>query len=100
MASESLFTTWHDEHRPVDALLDSWPGHEREVYAEAVRVDGLDAVVTEEWDAMRHPASAWATTREAAQEATSSLRGRCVVEVTRETLREALVQWLGLVEGD
>lgn len=98
MAFETLFTTWHDEHRPVDALLDSWPGHEREVYAEAVRVDGLDAVVTEEWDAMTHPAMGWATTREEAQEATSSHRGRYVVEVTRETLREALVRWLELSE--
>lgn len=93
-APEVLYSPWRDDRDAVGCLLEAWQGYERDVYAEAVRLEGLDAVAVEEWDAMTHPRSGWATSRAEAEEHTSSLAGRCVVEIRAGDVREALAWWL------
>lgn len=94
MTPDSLFITWHDA-RPTDALLDHIGHYDRHTYARAVKAQGLDQVVAEEWaelcgqpDFMR--------THEAAEERTGALSGRHVVEIDRGTLWAALIEWLDL----
>jgi len=95
MTPDSLFITWHDAS-PTDALLDHIGHYDRNTYAQAVKVQGLDQVVTEEWADLCAQPDGFMRTPGAAQERTSALSGRHVVEITRETLRAALIEWLEL----
>jgi len=92
---DSLFITWQDPS-PTGALLDHIGHYDRHTYAQAVKAQGLDQVVAEDWADLCAQPDGFMRTPGAAQERTGALSGRHVVEITRETLRAALIEWLEL----
>lgn len=90
-----VFTASNHE-QPVPVLLELFEHYDREQYLYDAAAHGFERVVTNEWAHMTAAGSGWSATREEAEALTGASAGRHVVTVTRDDVRLALQQWLGL----